>query len=71
MLAGEAEPAMRAYLAGLLRRNVERMEAGRREIAAHVETDAEGAIFVAAFLDWTAQVLADGRRALTEHDRGG
>lgn len=71
MLAGETDPAMRAYLAGLLRRNVERMEAGRREIAAHVETDAEGAIFVAAFLDWTAQVLADGRRALAEHDRGG
>jgi len=71
MLAGETDPAMRAYLAGLLRRNVERMEAGRREIAEHVRTDAEGAIFVAAFLEWTAQVLADGRRALAEHDHGG
>ncbi|MBZ5715954.1 aKG-HExxH-type peptide beta-hydroxylase [Nannocystis pusilla] len=71
MLAGETDPAMRAYLAGLLRRNVERMAAGQREIAAHVQTDADGAIFVAAFLDWTAQVLADGRRALAEHDRGG
>ncbi|WAS90438.1 aKG-HExxH-type peptide beta-hydroxylase [Nannocystis punicea] len=71
MLAGETDRDMRDYLAGLLRRNVERMEAGRREIAEHVETDADGAVFVAAFLDWTAQVLEAGHRALAEHGRGG
>lgn len=64
MLAGESDPTMRVYLAGLLRRNLDRMAAGRREIAAHVETDAEGAVFVAAFLEWTDQVLAAGERAL-------
>lgn len=66
MLTGESDPAMRAYLAGLLRRNLERMAAGRREIAEHVETDAEGAVFVAALLEWTDEVLAAGARALRE-----
>ena len=64
MLAGETDPAMRDHLAGLLRRNLERMAAGQREIAAHVETDTEGAVFVAAFLAWTTQVLASGRALL-------
>lgn len=71
MLAGEADPGMRGYLAGLVRRNLGRMEAGRREIAAHVETDAEGAIFVGAFLDWAGRVIADAAAALREHERHG
>lgn len=71
MLAGETDPAIRRYLATLLARNLERMEAGRQEIEAHVETDAEGARFIEGFLNWTRRVLAAGAAALEEYRRGG
>ena len=54
----------------LLARNVPRMEAGFAEIAAHVETDADGARFIAAFMDWSRQVLARGRAILDANGYG-
>ena len=54
----------------LLARNVPRMEAGRDELAAHLRTDAAGAIFAAAFAEWSDEVIGAGRRILDEAGYG-
>jgi HEXXH motif-containing protein len=54
----------------LLARNVPRMEAGYEEIAAHVQTDADGAISVGSFMDWSRRVLARGREILDANGYG-
>ena len=54
----------------LLARNVPRMDAGYEEIAAHVETDADGAVFVDAFMAWSRGVLARGHAILDANGYG-
>ena len=54
----------------LLARNVPRMEAGQEEIEAHIRTDADGAMFVGAFMTWSGHVLAKGRAILDAHGYG-
>jgi HEXXH motif-containing protein len=48
----------------LLARNVPRMEAGYEEISRHIETDADGKVFVDAFMAWSRAVLTRGRAIL-------
>ncbi|MGJ5175406.1 aKG-HExxH-type peptide beta-hydroxylase [Bradyrhizobium oligotrophicum] len=60
-----ATPADQKRLAlFLLARNVPRMEAGFEEIRAHVQTDANGAVFIDAFMTWSSQVLTRARAIL-------
>ena len=66
MLTGETDPAMRSHLAALLRRNLERMQAGRLEIATHARTDRDGAAFLAGFDAWSDHVLTAAHHALRE-----
>lgn len=54
----------------LLARNVPRMKAGYEEIAAHVETDADGALFMTAFMNWSRAVLTRGREILDANGFG-
>jgi HEXXH motif-containing protein len=54
----------------LLARNVPRMELGYGEIARHLNSDAEGEPFVAAFQAWSRAVLDEGRRVLDAHGLG-
>ena len=60
----------RRHAVYLLARNVPRMEAGDREIADHIRTDADGALFVAAFRTWSRAVLTRGRAILDENGFG-
>ena len=54
----------------LLARNVPRMEAGYEEIAAHVETDTDGARFIETFMEWSRRVLSRGREMLDANGYG-
>ena len=60
----------RTAAAYLLARNVPRMEAGRREIAAHLRPDAAGEAFFAAFERWSESTLRRGRAILDERGLG-
>ena len=60
----------RKAAAYLLARNVPRMEAGRRELAAHLRTDAAGDAFFAAFERWSDATLRRGREILDERGLG-
>ncbi len=60
----------RKAAAFLLARNVPRMEAGRRELAAHLRTDAAGDAFFAAFDRWSEATLRRGREILDERGLG-
>jgi HEXXH motif-containing protein len=64
MHAGEENEKSRADILVLLARNVPRMEAGFATIRQHVQTDAAGKVFIDAFLNWSDQVLRNGRRVL-------
>ena len=55
---------LRAQAVYLLARNVPRMEAGDEELRRYLVTDAAGARFAGAFLDWSAEVLGRGRAIL-------
>jgi len=60
----------RAAAAFLLARNVPRMENGRRELAAHLRTDAAGDAFFASFDRWSDATLRRGREILDERGLG-
>ena len=64
------DDATRKASAYLLARNVPRMEAGRRELAAHLRTDAAGAAFFAAFDQWSDATLRRSREILDERGLG-
>jgi hypothetical protein len=46
------------------------MERGHEEIGRHVRTDAAGAAFVGAFMDWSARTLSRGREILDANGYG-
>jgi HEXXH motif-containing protein len=56
----------RKAAAFLLARNVPRMEAGRRELATHLRTDAAGDLFFAAFDRWSETTLRRSREILDD-----
>ena len=68
--APDAPEDQKRHAIYLLARNVPRMEAGFEEIEAHVETDAEGAAFVAAFMSWSLAVLTRGREIMDANGYG-
>lgn len=67
MLAGETDPVVRDQILQLLLRNVVRMEAGYETLARNVRTDAFGAAFVDAFLQWARRAIDRGYDALNEN----
>jgi HEXXH motif-containing protein len=70
MIEGEADPVTREDMLMLLARNVPRMEAGMDEIEPNIETDAEGRVFVGAFLDWAREVIGRGNAVLDKNGYG-
>lgn len=70
MLEGESDPELRERQLMLLARNVPRMEAGMDEIVQNVQTDADGKLFVDAFLSWATDVISRGNRLLDAHGYG-
>jgi HEXXH motif-containing protein len=70
MLSEAEDQFERTRILMLLARNVPRMQSGHDEIAAHIKTDNAGSIFVRSFLDWSSQVLQDGRDKLESHGYG-
>ena len=64
MIAGETDPEVRDHMLMLLARNVPRMEAGLVEMAGRLETDADGRVFVEAFVAWAADVIRRGNALL-------
>jgi hypothetical protein len=69
MLEREEDDRARADIYKLLARNVPKMEAGFATLREHVQTDAEGACFMDAFLAWSDQVLRRGRQMLKSTSR--
>ncbi len=70
MFEAAPDEETRSAAAYLLARNVPRMEAGRREIAAHLQADGAGAAFFAAFERWSSATLRRGREILDERGLG-
>ncbi len=64
MLAAGPDEQLRNYLLELLERNVTRMEAGFGVIKDYIQVDADGRLFVDAFMAWAHRIIADGRAVL-------
>ena len=70
MIAEEEDPAVRERMVLLLARNVPRMQAGCATLGASLCTDAAGAVFCGAFMDWAESILVTGEEVLAEHGFG-
>lgn len=68
MLNAAADDTERSHVLMLLARNVPRMEAGFTEIEKNIQTDADGEVFVDAFMRWSRDILDRGQAEL---DAGG
>ncbi|MEM7029196.1 MAG: HEXXH motif domain-containing protein, partial [Chloroflexota bacterium] len=64
----ETDPNEKAIWLYLLKRNLPKMEAGDREIKAHIQLDTAGKTFMGAFWAWSEQILAEGRQLLAAHE---
>ena len=67
MLEAERDELSRHHLLQLLMRNVVRMEAGYETLIRHLQTDADGAVFTRAFLDWARRAIERGHQLLNEN----
>jgi hypothetical protein len=70
MIAPEEDPAVRERLVLLLARNVPRMQMGCVTLRENLRTDAAGAVFRGAFMQWAEEILATGEQVLAEHGFG-
>lgn len=70
MLETEEDAERRADIVVLLGRNVPRMEAGAETIRRHATVDADGEVFMEAFMAWSDRVIAAGRRILDQEPAG-
>lgn len=64
MLRGERDPQTRQFILMLLKRNTIRMQAGYGTIEDNVQTDAAGSSFVAAFMEWSLDILNEAESVL-------
>jgi HEXXH motif-containing protein len=70
MLSKTEDASERTRILMLLARNVPRMKSGHDEIAAHIQTDDAGTIFVRTFLAWSSAVIEDGQKTLDSNGYG-
>lgn len=70
MLAAAQEERERQNILMLLARNVPRMQQGHEEVTKHIRTDADGRLFVDAFMEWSGDVLQRGQAELDANGYG-
>lgn len=70
MLATATDEHEQQLILMLLARNVPRMQAGYAEIEQHIQVDAAGAQFLAAFMSWSAEVIRKGEAVLQANGYG-
>jgi hypothetical protein len=70
MLAKANAQRERQFILMLLARNVPRMQLGYEEVARHVKADEAGRQFIAAFMNWSSDVLQRGQAELDANGYG-
>ncbi len=70
MLEHIDDEATRDAVLCLLARNVIRMEAGHKDVAGNIQTDADGKKFIGAFLEWSEKVLLEGNAIMDKNGYG-